>query len=246
MGEIASLGQAIIAGLLIGTAGSLHCLGMCGPLVLSLPVNSNSTFGFFSERLVYHIGRISLYATLGGIGGALGSVLSLGRWQQGLSVFLGLLMIVTSFYVAGKIKLPFLERLKLSIGSKLLQNAGKRIGYSRFFLMGLANGLLPCGLVYIALAGSLVGSSPIWGALYMTAFGFGSVPVLLLVSWLGLKASNRLRPIMQRMMPYMLFIIGMLVTLRGMDLGIPMISPQIKQTATQEQPQMECCSKPSH
>ncbi len=246
MGEIASYGQAVIAGLLIGTAGSLHCLGMCGPLVLSLPVHSNSTFRFFTERLVYHVGRISVYATLGGIGGALGNVLSFGRWQQGISIILGTLMIVASFYVAGKIKLPFIERIKFSIGGKLMLHAGKRIGYARFFLMGLANGLLPCGLVYIALAGSLVGSNPVWGAIYMTSFGFGSVPVLLIVSWLGLKASNQLRPIMQRVVPYLLFTMGLLITLRGMDLGIPMISPQIKPTASQEQPQMECCNKPTH
>lgn len=246
MGEISELSKAVIAGLLIGTAGSLHCLGMCGPLVLGLPIRGGNLARFFSERLVYHLGRISVYAVLGAFGGVLGGILNIGRWQQGISIFLGVIMVLAAFYTSGKLKLSFLERLKLPFSRELFKKSTTEMGYARFLLLGVANGLLPCGLVYIALAGSLAGSGPAWGAMYMSAFGLGSVPILIVISWLGLKASDKLRPMMKRIVQVALFLTGILLTLRGMDLGIPMISPQMKQTATKEQPQMECCSKPSH
>ncbi len=245
MGELTSFSEAIVAGLLIGTAGSLHCLGMCGPLVLSLPMQSNSLWRFFSERLIYHFGRISIYAILGTIGGIIGGFLAIGRWQQTLSVFWGILLIVAALYVSGKLKLTFLSKLKLPFRNVMFEKAGRTPGILRFWITGMANGLLPCGLVYIALAGSLSGGNALWGATYMSAFGLGSVPVLLLVSWLGLRASDRLRPMMKRLVPYALFLTGILLTLRGMDLGIPMLSPELKQTASQKEQVMECCKKPS-
>lgn len=246
MGELSAIHEAFIAGFLIGTAGSLHCLGMCGPLVLSIPMNSNSIGRFLYERLLYHFGRVSVYALLGTIGGSIGAVLALGRWQQGFSIFWGILMLVAAFYVSGKLKLTFISRIKFPFTSKVFMQSDAKNGSLRFLLMGMGNGLLPCGLVYIALAGSITGSGPSWGAAYMSAFGLGSVPVLMLVSWIGLKASNRIRPLMKRIVPYALFATGILLTLRGMDLGIPLISPQLKQTASQEQPIMECCKRPTH
>jgi len=104
---------------------------------------------------------------------------------------------------------------------------GLRTYYS-VFLIGLLNGLLPCGLVYIALAGAIVSSGPYEGALYMFLFGLGTIPVLLSATLAGNVIGTRFRNMVKKSVPYFILLIAVLFILRGLNLGIPYISPKME------------------
>ena len=95
------------------------------------------------------------------------------------------------------------------------------------FIVGLLNGLLPCGLVYIACAAATATGSLMSGVDYMMAFGLGTVPMLLTISMVGTKLQFVLRLRLQRLIPVSLAIVGALLVLRGMALGIPYVSPEL-------------------
>jgi sulfite exporter TauE/SafE len=212
---------------ILGFLGSFHCIGMCGPIALAVGGKGNKKFLF--NKIVYNLGRSLTYALLGLIVGSLGFSLSLAGIQQGLSVGMGLLVVVISLSYKKAdqlLSIPALSGVVTWIKSKLslfLKSGSK----TAFFSTGIVNGLLPCGMVYMALVVALGMQSPWTGAGYMFFFGLGTIPLLL-----GLMVSGDFLPLLRRQqfqkaIPYLGVIIGVLMVFRGLGLGIPGLSPEL-------------------
>lgn len=209
---------------MLGLVGSLHCAGMCGPLALALPPAGNSTLGYFGGRVAYNLGRIITYCAMGLVVGLIGKSLLLAGVQRWVSIALGVLLI-TGLLASRKLALAkpvtlLVGHLKAGMGSLLKQRSFLALG-----MLGLLNGLLPCGLVYVAAAGATVTGGVIDGAEYMAAFGIGTVPMMLAISLSGRLVPVALRLKLQKLIPVSVFLLGALLILRGMSLGIPYISP---------------------
>lgn len=218
---------------LIGLFGSFHCIGMCGPIALAIPVQDNSRLNLIVGRLLYNIGRAFTYSVIGMVFGLIGQSLSIAGPQQFISIIAGvliLLMVLLPSRLSQKIYLlkpayQFTNAIKIKFG-KLLR---RKSNYTTF-LIGLLNGFLPCGLVYIAVAGAIASGGYIDGAVYMFLFGIGTIPIMLAVSLAGNFISISLRKNINKLIPVFMVVLGCLFILRGMNLGIPYVSPQIQQS----------------
>lgn len=221
---------SVIAGFSLGLVGSLHCVGMCGPLALALPVYHLSPFKKFISLFLYQSGRITTYAVLGFLFGLLGKRFYMAGFQQWLSVCLGLLIVASAIiYFLGKNSLHFnfLNRFYLLVQKaigRLLQSGKGPLG---FYIMGIANGLLPCGMVYMAIAGALSSISISHSVVFMALFGAGTLPAMMAVSYFGQTIPLSVRSSMRKAVPYFITAMGLILILRGLNLGIPFISPEL-------------------
>ena len=223
MGTPEIIGTAFI----MGFAGSLHCMGMCGPLALSLPVSHRNDMGRLAGGMIYNSGRIFSYTTLGLVFGSAGYLFISPRWQGHVSIALGVIILLYLFtpkkYFAvsssNVISKPFVK-LRQALG-KLFQSKK----FSSLFFIGILNGLLPCGLVYLALTSSVVTGSTFNGGLFMLFFGVGTFPAMLATVFMGNYLNQRIRHKISKALPVFLFFMAALLILRGMELGIPFVSP---------------------
>lgn len=223
----------LLTGFLMGLLGSLHCAGMCAPIVLALPLVGTKPWQRALGIALYHGGRISTYALLGALVGSLGYGATLSGWQQGLSIVMGVLILVVLMLPASVKHRVGLSRLLQPVRNAM-NRLWSRASYSTLGLIGMLNGALPCGLVYAALAGSLTTFSVWMGALYMVAFGLGTVPMLLAAQWVGRRISAQARHRIQRAIPVLVGCMAVLLILRGLNLGIPYISPELPVSANKE------------
>lgn len=233
-----------ITPLTIGLIGSFHCIGMCGPIAIALPLKKHSTAAKIAGGLIYNLGRTLTYAILGLLFGLLGRGIQLAGFQQWTSILLGIIMILGVLF-------PYLFKQKINLTTLFSGYAGRLIknlkklfsnrSYQSLFGIGLLNGLLPCGLVYVAIAGAINTNQVTSGALFMVLFGLGTIPMMLLVSLAGNTISSRLRSGMRRIVPYFIVLLGILFILRGLSLGIPYISPKAEKLAPMEQMMDESC-----
>lgn len=226
---------------LLGFVGSAHCAGMCGPLALALPHWGRGQGSFFAGRLLYNLGRIVTYSLMGAVFGVLGQGVELAGLQRWVSLVLGV-GILAGLFVAPRFvnRIPVagaVNWLKGRLG-KLLQTRGSMA----MFGIGLLNGLLPCGLVYVACAGATTTGGVLSGVAYMVAFGLGTLPMMLAISLFGTKLQFALRFKVQRLIPASLAIVGLLLLLRGMALGIPYVSPKLP--AQPSASAAGCCHQP--
>jgi sulfite exporter TauE/SafE len=113
-----------------------------------------------------------------------------------------------------------ISKIKTTLGSQF-----KKRSYKSLFTIGLLNGFLPCGMVYVALFGAIAMQNEALGALYMVLFGLGTVPMMTSVIYLNSFLSIRVRNKIQKIIPYLVIIIGILFIFRGLGLGIPYVSP---------------------
>lgn len=213
--------------LVLGFLGSFHCIGMCGPIAMAVGGRGSQTF--LLNKIIYNLGRSLTYAGLGLIVGTLGFSLSLAGIQQGVSVAMGMLIVFfsLSYKKADRfLTVPALSGTVVWIKSRLslYLKSGSKLA---FFSTGLVNGLLPCGMVYMALVVAVGMQSPFLGANYMLFFGLGTIPMLL-----GLMMSGNLLPAIrrqqfQKVIPYLGILIGVLMVFRGLGLGIPGLSPEL-------------------
>jgi len=211
----------------MGIAGSLHCIGMCGPLALSLPVSHTSNLSRFAGGTIYNLGRILSYVVLGLIFGTVGKFLIASHWQSRLSFALGIIILLylfvpkkyLHFSKQAVLSKPFLQ-LRSQLG-KLFQSKKT----SSLFFIGILNGLLPCGLVYLALTSSIVTGNSLNGGLFMAFFGIGTFPAMLATIIMGNYLNQQMRLRINKALPVLLFIIGALLVLRGLELGVPFLSP---------------------
>ncbi|MDR6560757.1 MULTISPECIES: sulfite exporter TauE/SafE family protein [unclassified Arcicella] len=209
-----------------GLAGSFHCVGMCGPIALALPVGKLSYIQATLSRIFYNLGRTVTYGILGYIFGYFGGQIFVAGFQQQLSISIGLLMLI--FMIPNKLitfypfqKIPSL--IKRSFGS--LINTHSLINFA---FLGMLNGLLPCGTVYLALAGATVTTSPIEGAIFMAFFGLGTSPLMFSVSILPKFLSLTARQKINKYLPVYSFVLASFFIVRGLNLGIPYISPKFE------------------
>lgn len=218
----------ILSAIGLGFASGFHCIGMCGPIALSMGLTKQQAVNFHLQNITYNLGRIVTYAGLGALLGLVGKGFQLAGFQQYLTVFAGIMLVVMAvFSFGGKdfaSKIPFLSgfllKVKLNLG-KFLQKADLK---SRFFT-GLLNGFLPCGMVYMALTASLAAGGIWQGALFMALFGFGTFPFMFAVVFLGNMMTTAFRIKILKFIPAMMIVLGSLFILRGLELGIPYLSP---------------------
>ena len=211
-----------------GLISSLHCIGMCGPIAMMLPVERNNPTKKATQILTYHIGRLVAYATIGFIFGLVGKGFFMAGLQQRLSIFIGLVMIavivipekVFAKYNFSKPVYQLISKVKTTLGAQF-----KNKSYPSLFTIGLLNGFLPCGLVYVALFGAIAMQSPSLGVMYMILFGLGTVPMMSSVVYMNSFMTLSFRSKIQIVIPFVGVLIGVLFIMRGMGLGIPYVSP---------------------
>jgi uncharacterized protein len=209
-----------------GLAGSFHCVGMCGPIALALPVGKLSSVEANTGRLLFNLGRILTYSILGAAFGYFGKTLFVAGFQQQLSILIGILMMCSVFpnrFISWR---PFQKM------THLLMNAFKKVFPIKsslgFLVLGLLNGLLPCGMLYMALAGASATSTPTEGAIFMAFFGLGTSPMMFSVSFLPKLLTMNHRQKINKYLPIYTVILASFFIFRGMNLGIPYFSPKFE------------------
>ena len=209
---------------LLGFVGSLHCAGMCGPLALALPPAGATTPAYVAGRLAYNLGRVATYCALGLVFGLAGATLWLAGIQRWVCLALGLALLLGLF---ASRKLIRWNPVTLVAGWLQSRMSGllRRRTVASLAVLGLLNGLLPCGLVYVACAGATATGDLFNGALYMLAFGAGTVPMMLAISLSGKLVPFSLRLKLLKAVPVAVFLLASLLILRGMELDIPYVSP---------------------
>lgn len=225
--------------LIFGLLSSFHCIGMCGPIAMMLPVDRSNPAKKVTQILSYHLGRISAYAAIGFVFGLLGKGFFMAGMQQKLSVIIGVLMIVAivipektfAQYNFSKPVFRLISKVKQALGNQF-----KKKSYQSLFTIGLLNGFLPCGMVYVALFGAIAMQSIGLGIFYMVLFGLGTVPLMSTVVYINSFLTVSIRNKIQKAIPYVVVLIGVLFILRGLGLGIPYVSPATMSLFVQANP----------
>jgi len=211
---------------ILGLAGSAHCAGMCGPLALALPRLEGGLWPHVAGRLTYNLGRVTTYGLLGLVFGLVGKSLALAGIQRWVSIGLGTVLLAG--VLASRTDLFRLPGFGAGSWWKgAMSRLLRRRGIGALGLLGALNGLLPCGLVYVAcFAAAALGE--LWGAVeYMVVFGLGTVPVMLGIGLAGAAVQGPLRLRLQKAIPYCLGAVALLLILRGLGLGVPYVSPNL-------------------
>ncbi|WP_276389375.1 sulfite exporter TauE/SafE family protein [Eudoraea chungangensis] len=218
-----------LSALILGLMGSLHCIGMCGPIAFMLPVNRKSNYKKALQVSIYHFGRLLAYGTIGMVFGFIGKGLYIFGIQQKLSILIGIIMIAL-------VLIPFVKLSSLSISKpiyRIISTLKDKLGFAlkrksndAFLTIGFFNGFLPCGLVYMALLGAMAMANPIQGSFYMVLFGLGTVPLMTMAVYFSSAIKQTTMRKVKKLIPVFIVIIGILFILRGLGLGIPYVSPQ--------------------
>lgn len=231
------MNEMYIMALMTGLVGSLHCIGMCGPIAVALPLGKRSLGYKILGSITYNLGRILTYGILGAIFGLLGQGIEMAGLQQWASILIGAAMILSVIAPAlfkGKIKF---EQLFFGFAGKLIGKFRQLFTVSSLpslFLIGLLNGLLPCGLVYVAIAGAINTNATVYGIIYMIIFGLGTIPVMATIPLLGSLIGKSVRKRFSKALSIFIVILGVIFILRGLSLGIPYISPAEKMLVPHE------------
>lgn len=227
---------------IFGLLGNIHCLGMCGPIALLLPIKEGGQATKFISIVLYNMGRIFTYALFGALFGLFGRIIEMAGYQQYFSLVMGGIIIVS-------VILPYYTKKTNIVASYMYMFLGKVKGafkdllnkrsYISLFSIGVLNGLLPCGLVYMALAGSILSGSWYMGAIYMVFFGIGTIPVMFAMPYVGHLIQDKIKVRFRKIVPISILIFGILLVLRGANLGVPYLSPKV-------QAEKSCCEHKCH
>jgi sulfite exporter TauE/SafE len=214
-------------------------MGMCGPIAIMLPGRTETFARIVTGRLLYNIGRTLTYSTMGLVFGFLGRSISLAGYQQVIGFVVGggliasvLLPARARGWLFAKAGVGRIVELLKGVVGKLLTRGSN----SSLLFLGVCNGFLPCGLVYAALASSLMAGGPLQGMFYMALFGAGTIPVMLTMSFAGKLFNATLRQKLARLVPAGVVILGLLFILRGLSLGIPYLSPDVNRMMEKHTP----------
>lgn len=218
----------LITALILGLMGSFHCAGMCGPIAIALPLHGNTVPQKIYGGILYNTGRTITYGLMGAIFGLLGQGVEMLGFQQKISVVMGSIMILSVFFPAIFKNQYNLNKSAFSLVARLKDKLGQMFtirSFSSLFFIGLLNGLLPCGLVYMAIAGSIGTGNALLGSLYMVFFGLGTIPMMLSISLAGNILSSTIQRKINKLIPVLVVVVGIFFVLRGLNLGIPFLSP---------------------
>lgn len=215
-------------GFFMGLFGSLHCVAMCGPLVMALPVSGQSSWKVAANRLIYQAGRILTYGIIGFLIGYIGNSIAVKGWQQVISIATGAFLIGMGLFAFFSHYFPAMAGWQ----QRMLQPVIRKMGYWLYrpggsFMAGALNGLLPCGMVYMALAAALNVDSLLGGGTFMVFFGLGTLPMMAAVSIFGSLFKKKFSFNMSKWLPTLFLIMGIWFLLRGANLNIPFLSPVI-------------------
>ncbi len=248
----------LVSALVLGLMGSFHCAGMCGPIAIALPLHGNAILQKIFGGVLYNLGRTLTYGVMGAIFGLLGQGVEMIGFQQKISVVMGGIMIISVLFPS-----LFKNQYNLTTSwtrgvGKLKSTLGKMFSirsFSSLFFIGLLNGLLPCGLVYMAIAGAIGTGDVGLGTLYMILFGLGTLPMLFSISLAGNILSIAIRRKINKLIPVLVILVGIFFVLRGLSLGIPHLSPpkekiekkfekslEKEPSMMQHEPTGSCCS----
>ncbi len=231
-------------GFVVGLLGSLHCIGMCGPIVAALPQGEGGKLSFLYGRLLYNSGRVVTYALIGLVFGLIGKTIFMAGYQQGLSIAIGVVIILAvitpSRYSQGLISALGLGRVYALI-SKLWGRLFRSSRKTSLFAIGLLNGFLPCGFVYVALAGAVATGGALKGSAYMALFGVGTIPILLVFSLIGNVIGHKFRRAFSHAVPVLAIALALVFILRGLSLGIPVLSPKMTHDVATGEVKSSCC-----
>ncbi len=215
----------MIGAFLIGLFGSLHCVGMCSPLMLSFTPNRgrNAFYSFF----IYHFGRLVVYSVLGILFGIISSSVSFFAFQRYFSLILGIIII--AIFAFPRVRNQFEgwyyhSKFYQVIKSSLVKQFG---GKSKWLFSGVLNGFLPCGLVYLAAAGAMMTHSVLDGVQYMLLFGLGTIPLLAVVKF-GAGAFPKLLKSFNNLTTPIALIAGLMMVARGFLVSEPDVNQLIK------------------
>jgi len=234
--------SSLISGLLIGIAGSIHCAGMCGPLQLLVPSMVKGHKAGIREFICYHSGRLVLYTSIGVISGILGLQLFLFQSFQWTSVILGITMLIMAWIglnKPNKINAWILNKIQQLMGTSY-QSMRIKPSYLLIFNIGFLNGLLPCGLVYFAILNALSSQTPFNSMISMFGFGVGTLPVFVLIK--GIRPRLASSEFIRKLQPWLLSLVALMLIIRGLNLGIPYLSPKIELSPKHSEPSIECCN----
>ena len=211
----------------LGLFGSLHCIGMCGPLAWTVAGhNRGHWFNGLFQSLQYNGGRVLTYAIMGALLGLVGEVVMFSDLQKVLSILAGSFLIILFIFSLDIEKILLKSRLYnkwfsgiSSILSSLLQKGAVKYP----FLLGMVNGVLPCGLVYLALTGSLVSGGISEASFFMTAFGLGTFPVMVGIMILGQQSSTirTIKKYLPRIFQAAQLALGVFLIYRGIMVDLP-------------------------
>lgn len=201
---------------ILGFLGSFHCVGMCGPIALSLPLSTRSNTARWLGHFTYQFGKILAYVFLGLIIGTVGKGISLLGIQNWYTILLGItLLIIGLGSISKRFNVLFWLEQKMAFFKGNLGGFFAKSTFSTLFTIGFLNGLLPCGLVYVAILGASalgdIGSS----MLYMFLFGLGVAPALIMLSVFGHFATVKWRSIFKNIYPYVSILLGIMLLARG-------------------------------
>jgi len=215
---------SIITIAFLGSFG--HCIGMCGGVVIAYSSakidNKSSEFAQAVAHLIYSLGRITTYMFLGAIFGAIGGVISFsGSAIATLTITAGVFMVLAGLSLVGKLK--FLTKLEHSFSSsswyrEVFRKTIQSKSLASFYILGLLNGLLPCGLVYFFAVTAASTGSAFWGAIVMLIFGLSTVPTLFTLGFFsGIFAKSSFRKTMMSLASIVVIIYGLFTIYRGYD-----------------------------
>lgn len=209
----------LLAAFILGLTGSLHCVGMCGPLMLAA-----GNGGKWQSAFAYQSGRILVYVLLGGLLGALGLGMRLWNAQSTIALVSGALLIGFALLRLdpGNLlqKLPAYARFQVGLRNRVAGFISKG-GTKTRFALGCCNGLLPCGLVYLAVIGAANTGSPLTGAGFMMAFGLGTLPLLTATLYAGRRLFRLDAARLAALSPIVMTIAGLLLIYRGWATYVP-------------------------
>jgi len=215
------MAQLIIAAFTMGLLGSFHCVGMCGPLALSLPLNNDSLWSKFSGGLLYNAGRITTYSLLGLAVGLIGHSIALAGFQKALSISSGIIIILVAAGSLVHTKINFLNKYVVRFTSAIKNRFKKyfaRKSWTTLFMIGTVNGLLPCGFVYLALAAAIGAGNVIGSTTYMAQFGLGTLPMMLFISLSGNFFGLKFNRFINKATPYVAMAVAALLIVRGINM----------------------------
>lgn len=244
--------EIIFTGFLLGLMGSFHCAGMCGPIALSLPLRGNTFGEKLLSGLLYNLGRTLMYGIMGAIFGLIGQGMYLMGFQRWVSIIMGAIMI---FSVLLPMVFKQMEFSRFDLFTGFIRRGMQKLftfrSYGAMFLIGMLNSLLPCGLVYLAIIGAVAIGNIWYGSFYLILFGLGTLPMMLTISLIGNAITTNVRSMLNKIVPYIVILVGIIFIFRGMCLGIPYLSPSkenleqtifMKHKPTEEMPTgAPCC-----
>lgn len=237
-----------ISAFILGIISNLHCIGMCGPIALAVPLNRTSTWTKLAGILQYNFGRIITYFILGAIVGVLGLGIQLIGIIQSLSVIAGVGIILYAWRKQ-LFKAPFFQKFNTNVLQKFSSKSMGRILRNdtafKLFLLGMVNGILPCGMVYTALITAIIAGNPLQSSLSMLFFGLGTLPGMVSIAFFANQIKPKFRTKINGVLPYLVTLVGLLIVFRGLNLDIPYISPKVKIDQKTREVKMECCIVPN-